>query len=841
MKKRANPSSRGRASSSWWPRSTQSGIVLGALAVAGWLSGVTHAEAASTKADQSFFRPGSNLAQGKPYTFSPAPVYRYCTDPGDRRQLTDGVYTSGYFWTQKSTVGWQRAKPVLITVDLGQAEPICGASFNTAAGVAGVHWPVAIYLLVSDDGQSSHEAGELIDLSRPHGPPPRAGYATHRYWTDALRTHGRLVTFVVIGTPYVFADEIEIYRGNDSWLSRPWTGETVTDATAFARARQVCEAVARRVRADAQAVRSLSTQAVVSAVIQSDVAAQLARVEAAVPDLPQRYGPDFRAVLPLNALHAQVFRAQAALWRAAGAAPWTIWQSGVWDPLPLIGWLPRDTNAAVDVALMQNEFRVGAFNVSNSGQAEETLALRIVGLPGGDNPSWITVHEVQWTDTQSGQPVAAALPEAKRVDGAFAIRAPAGLTRQVWLTFHPENVPPGLHHGRILLSGPAAQLEVPLRVRVYPMRFPDHPALHLGGWDYTDVERRYEINPQNRAQVIAHLREHFVDSPWATAAVWPPGNYDAQDRLVAPPDTARFDEWLRRWPKAGQYCVFASVGPGFAGAGLGTASFEKRVGAWIRFWAEHVRQRGLQPKQLAILLVDEPHSAEQDATILAWSRAIRAAQTGMRIWEDPTHSNPAQANQEMMAACDVLCPNRPRFLANPEYHEYFAEHRPSGTALAFYSCSGPVRLLDPYSYHRLQAWSCWRYGAKSSYYWAFGDSGGGSSWNEYAAPGTAYVPFFLDATSVTPGKHFEAIREGVEDYEYLAMLQSQVAGAEEKGLHSAALRRARQLLKDAAAQVCNAPGAQSLMWAEAKNRSVADQVRIKILDALTELSSGDGR
>jgi hypothetical protein len=47
-----------------------------------------------------------NIALHCPYTLQPAPNYRYCTDPDDRIQLTDGNYTQGYFWTQKSTVGW---------------------------------------------------------------------------------------------------------------------------------------------------------------------------------------------------------------------------------------------------------------------------------------------------------------------------------------------------------------------------------------------------------------------------------------------------------------------------------------------------------------------------------------------------------------------------------------------------------------------------------------------------------------------------------------------------------------------------------------------------------------
>jgi len=131
-----------------------------------------------------------NIALGKAYTLDPQPNYPYCTDPDDRMQLTDGRYTSGHFWTQKSTVGWT-GKYATITIDLGAVHAIKGVSYNTAAGVAGVRWPSGIYILVSDDGKHFYEVGELIAMSRKGNPKLNGAYQIHRYRTDALCTHGR--------------------------------------------------------------------------------------------------------------------------------------------------------------------------------------------------------------------------------------------------------------------------------------------------------------------------------------------------------------------------------------------------------------------------------------------------------------------------------------------------------------------------------------------------------------------------------------------------------------------------------------------------------------------------
>jgi hypothetical protein len=88
-------------------------------------------------------RPSENIALGASYTLEPGPDYSLCSDPGDAEQLTDGVYTDGFFWTQKSTVGYREKTPSTVTIDLGEVKPIRGA-YHTAAGFADVHWPETI-------------------------------------------------------------------------------------------------------------------------------------------------------------------------------------------------------------------------------------------------------------------------------------------------------------------------------------------------------------------------------------------------------------------------------------------------------------------------------------------------------------------------------------------------------------------------------------------------------------------------------------------------------------------------------------------------------------------------
>ena len=773
-----------------------------------------------------------NLARGASYTLDPAPNYQHCTDPDDRTQLTDGAYSQGYFWVQPSTVGWNSARPVIITLDLGAVKPIGGVSFNTAAGVAGVEWPTAIFVLSADEDKQFHDVGELIALSAKRDKPPAEGYAMHRFWADALKTHGRYVAFVVWTPAFAFVDEIEVYAGEPAWVQTPLPGEAISDIKAYVVSLSAYEAVARRLRNDLAALREQASVAKVDIVDK-----ELASIEDAIKDIPRRVEPDFRAVLPLNPLHARLFRAQAQVWQAIACAPVTVWQSGLWDSLAPMANPPPDARPVVNVAMMGNEYRAAALNVSNASQEVLTMTLNLNGLPGGVNPAYVTVHAVAWTDTNAGEPVAAALPVVEKKDGVFGLEVLPGLTRQVWFTFHPVDVEAGTYSGAVQLKAGAFAAEVPLTLKVYPFSLPDKPRLHFGGWDYTDVPAMNGVTAENRTALITHLREHFVDSPWGTSAVLPVGQHDSAGAMTAPPDTAHFDQWLGRWPGAAQYLVFANMGKTLGTLPMGTPEFDTGVKAWAAFWADHAREKGLKPEQLSVLLVDESSSLEQDAIILAWAKAIRAADTGLRVWEDPVYQDMTKANQDMVAACHVLCPNRQIFSSrNQDYRDYFAAQRNKGTELAFYSCSGPVRLLDPYAYHRLQAWSCWRYGAKATFFWAMGDNSGASCWNEYAIKGAGYTPLFLDATTVTPGKHMEACREGVEDYEYLAMLSDAIDEASKKGIAGDLLDRAKKALDELPKQVCESGATSSWRWRDEKvDRTAADTARVAILDQLAAL------
>jgi len=786
---------------------------------------------------------GENIALGKPYTYTRG-NYRYCTDPGDKTQLTDGVYTKGYFWTQKTTVGWSNGRPGYISIDLGKDEPIKGVSFSTAAGVAQVEWPQFVLVFVSPNGKQWYEVGDLVQLSARKSTPPKGKYATHIFWTDELATHGRYVQIAAIsGGPYLFVDEIEVYRGDDALMLARYERPPATSVEGLMSARQSTSCIQAQLRRDLAAVREDIAKAPAPA--RADLAKRADALAVAINKMPIIRDEHFKAILPMTDLERDIFRFQAAVWRAQARPTLHVWKTHRWDPLaPSQEPEPNTPAPRLDVRLMNNEHRADVLNITNADSRDRTLRLRIHDLPADADPAYISVHEVLHVGTRHSVAVAAALPEAKREGQGYEFTVPSGMTRQVWVSFNPKELKPGTHQGRITLdAGNGKVIAVPIRLQVYPLRFPDTTSLFLGGWSYTDAARHYGCTPKNRDALIALLEDHYVNAPWATSAALGRGKYDAEGNMIEKPSTARFDAWVKRWPNAKRYMVFVAVGDygrlkaAFAGSEAGTPVFDRKVGNWIGFWGQHMRGLGLKPGQLGLLLVDEPNrKAQYDATV-AWTKAIHKAEPDVLVWVDPIPQDLKTSN-EMMSSVNVLVPNRAQWLSKTDkFHNMFHDQRKGGRELGFYSCSGPARRFDPFGYYLVQQWHVFAIGGRWAGFWAFADNGRVSCWNEYPATGNGpYCPIYLDDTpTVTTAKYMEAIRESVQDFEYLTMLRARIAALGKAGKANPALAKAKAVLATACARVLKGMDGESFRWDAPKDRSIADTVRIEVLDALTAL------
>jgi hypothetical protein len=307
--------------------------------------------------------------------------------------------------------------------------------------------------------------------------------------------------------------------------------------------------------------------------------------------------------------------------------------------------------------------------------------------------------------------------------------------------------------------------------------------------------------------------------------------------MIRQPDTSNFDDWTALWPNARVFVVFKGGGRSFAGSEMGSEAFNTKVGNWARFWATHLRRRGIKPSRLAILVYDEPHLKWQYDVVTAWAKAIKAAEPELTVWVDPQPKEPNDC-LEMLSVVDVICPIRGDLLGKPPWvQDLFVNAQRRGKTLWLYNAAGPVRCFDPFSYFLLHQWHCFKIGAKGSIFWSFADTGRVSCWNEYPAEGKGpYCPFYLDHLGVTAGKYMEALCEGVQDYEYLTMLNGRIRELQARGVQSEHLARAKRLLATACDRVLAGQQGNNFRWDEPKDRTIADRVRIEVLQSLVELA-----
>lgn len=800
-----------------------------------------------------FTAPGENVALGRPYELAPQPNYPLSADPGDVTHLTDGAYTEGYFWTERSTVGWMDVSRVIITVDLGEAQPVGGVSFSTAARMgAGVYWPAAILIYFSEDGEMWRPAGDIVSLGAEYGTPPHTGDDNgarswpHRFRTDRVQGVARYVAFVVQGHgQFIFCDEVEVYRGDEGLLEADRTETAVTSLAEHAARRdrhllslqQVVMTEIGRVRREAAAADLDASRAAAVRDRMDNLYERWQEATAAPDEAPQVLAEVYSAAL---AVGAEVMREQ-------GLPPVTIWQSNQWDPLEY-GAVPRGNDIAapvLDVTLMRGEIRSAALNLLSVAEDIRQVHVSISDMPSGPAPDWLRVREAHWTYGYEG-PYAAALPDAAEGPDGFLVDTPPGQTRQVWFSIDGGHLPPGSHRGSVVLRADGEEIaRVPFTVRVSPVEMPARLSLSLGGWDYTDPPNVYDLPEECLQDTVRFLQEYQVDAPWASAHVMPFGVHGEDGAMLQPPDTSAMDGWLELWPDATWYCVYN----GFEGRRSQmppdldprTEAGQRALAEWITFWVEHLASRGIAASRLFLLVVDEPRSPELDELMIACARPIVAAQPEVVIWNDPIWHDPRDADPEIYALSTILSPHRAQWLSKPDVvGEFFLGLQEQGKRLQFYSCLGPVRSLDPYSYHRLQAWDCFRYDMDAQFFWCFG--GGGRmmpSWSDGLGFEHTFAPQMLDEQGSTTARHMEAIREGRYDYEYLVILRDMVTALEGDGVGDEAVQAARALLQEAPERVLNAPGAHNLGWAAAKDRGKADAVRLEILEMIERLHALD--
>ncbi len=418
-----------------------------------------------------------------------------------------------------------------------------------------------------------------------------------------------------------------------------------------------------------------------------------------------------------------------------------------------------------------------------------------------------------------------------------------GQNQPFWITvFVPPGTPGGTYLGDLDVETSFGSLKVPMQVRVYDFDLPKETHLRSAFGLGTDPIQRYHAltNQEQRRLVFNKYLTNFAQHRISPYSFF---DYDpiqvsfvgAGSNRVAKVDFTGFDAAARQWLDENRFSSFQLPLQGMGGGTFdsrhlgellgfkeGTPEHARLFGDYLGQVQQHLRERGWLSKAFTYWF-DEPEPKDYDFVIDGMQR-IKAAAPGLRrmLTEQP--------DPKLSGHVEIWCGLTPEW--NPSLVQ---ERRKRGEEVWWYICTAPkapyiTEFIDhPGLELRLWPWQSWQYGVQgilvwASLYWTSpqaypaptlqdpwidpmswvsgygGASGDRQPWGN--GDGRFLYPPRRDPNRQNPASlddpvnsiRWENLRDGMEDYEYLWLLETTLRRVEEKVGTSEMTRQARALL-----------------------------------------------
>jgi hypothetical protein len=475
------------------------------------------------------------------------------------------------------------------------------------------------------------------------------------------------------------------------------------------------------------------------------------------------------------------------------------------------------------------------------------------GLP----PDVIDVLRVRYVDiTRPTDSTGVAAPWPDPLPPFVApIDLKAGENQPLWVRVNvPPDAAPGLYEGSVLLEAEGYSAEVPLHIEVYGFALPDRSTCTTAfGFSPGNVFRYHNISePEQQRQVLdmywrnflqhriapydpAPL-DHFVVT-WPGVEDWKQGKTDNLEQAFMPAiDWAAWDAAMTRTIDDYGFNSFrlsiAGMGggtfhsrtePSLLGYAEDTPEYRTAFANYCRSVQEHLREKGWLDEAY-VYWFDEPDPKDYEFVMNGFRKIHEAAPDINRMLTE-------QVEPALIGGPNIWCPISDAFdMEDAELR------RAEGEKFWWYVCTGPkapycTLFIDhPATELRVWLWQTWQRKIDGiliwqSNYWTSSAAYPDVPQNPYTDPmgwtsgystpagtkrpwGNGDGRFIYPPEAAADGQQqepvvagpvdsirWEMLRDGVEDYEYLAILRDLIETANKAGVDDAVLNEYRALLE----------------------------------------------
>lgn len=346
---------------------------------------------------------------------------------------------------------------------------------------------------------------------------------------------------------------------------------------------------------------------------------------------------------------------------------------------------------------------------------------------------------------------------------------------EVWV---PKDAAPGDYAGTVTVTAEGEKpVDVPVRLTVWDFVLPEIPTLRTnfgglgkrllmghGGFKpdtppYRDLERRYA------ASMAAHRLSPPIP-PYLRPPVKPDGSISPQETHAA------LKDWIEKNHVTG-------IPLNLIGADPAGKDRDRNVKFLQSSWA-YLKENGWE-KYAYVYVLDEPGTKEAYEEVRRRAKMIHEAQPGLKVLctEQPTPEDPAWGT--LVGCVDIWVPLWSLF-----DEKSVAERQKAGQEVWSYTtfCQGkkgednPYWELDfPLLNYRIPAWTTRRYGLTGLLYWTVVYWPETDPWvnplslkQQYNDEGVLYYPGAeAGIDGPVASLRLKALRDGLEDYEYLVL------------------------------------------------------------------------